>query len=58
MLNPAASVKGVKETVLVCETPEITLEQGRTQLASTRVAKPVKDGQEWQRGKAAGGGPA
>jgi hypothetical protein len=43
-LNPAASVKGVKETVLECETPEITLEQSRTLLASRRVAKVVGDG--------------
>ncbi len=45
ILNPAASVKGVKETVLEGKTPEITLEQGRTLLASIQVAKAVDDGQ-------------
>ncbi len=33
-LNPAASVKGVKETVLEGKTPEITIEQARKLLAS------------------------
>ncbi len=34
ILNPAASVKGVKETVMEGKTPEITVEQARTLLAS------------------------
>jgi site-specific recombinase XerD len=34
ILNPAASVKGVKEQVLEGKTPEITIEQARTLLAS------------------------
>ena len=34
ILNPAASVKGVKETVMEGKTPEITIEQARTLLAS------------------------
>jgi integrase/recombinase XerD len=34
MLNPAASVRGVKDQVIEGKTPEITLEQARTLLAS------------------------
>ncbi len=34
ILNPAASVKGVKETVMEGKTPEITVEQARALLAS------------------------
>jgi site-specific recombinase XerD len=34
ILNPAASVKGVKETVMEGKTPEITVEQARKLLAS------------------------
>jgi integrase/recombinase XerD len=34
LLNPAASVRGVKETVMEGKTPEITIEQARTLLAS------------------------
>jgi len=34
ILNPAASVKGVKDTVVEGKTPEITIEQARTLLAS------------------------
>ncbi len=34
MLNPAASVKGIKETVMEGKTPEITVEQARALLAS------------------------
>ncbi len=45
ILNPAATAKGVKETVVEGKTPEITLEQARTLLASIRVAKLVADGQ-------------
>jgi integrase/recombinase XerD len=42
MLNPAASVRGVKDETVEGKTPEITLEQARTLLASIRVAKKVK----------------
>jgi integrase/recombinase XerD len=35
ILNPAASVKGVKEQVIEGKTPEIGIERGRTLLAST-----------------------
>lgn len=45
ILNPAATAKGVKETVMEGKTPEITLEQSRTLLASIQVAKAVEDGQ-------------
>lgn len=45
ILNPAASVKGVKETVIEGKTPEITLEQSRTLLAAIQVSKAVDDGQ-------------
>src|SRR5271166_6246568 len=38
ILNPAASVKGVKELVIEGKTPEITLEQARTLLGSIKVA--------------------
>ena len=34
ILNPAASVKGVKDQVIEGKTPEITIEQARTLLAS------------------------
>jgi integrase/recombinase XerD len=34
ILNPAASVKGVKEQVLECKTPEITIDQARKLLAA------------------------
>ena len=36
ILNPAASVRGVKEKVIEGKTPEITIEQARTLLASIR----------------------
>ena len=42
ILNPAASVKGVKETVVEGKTPEITVEQARTLLASVKLAETVK----------------
>ncbi|HWE97539.1 MAG TPA: tyrosine-type recombinase/integrase [Tepidisphaeraceae bacterium] len=45
VLNPAATAKGVKDQVIEGKTPEITLEQARTLLASIQVAKPVDDGQ-------------
>lgn len=38
VLNPAASVKGVKETVVEGKTPEITVEQARKLLASVDTA--------------------
>lgn len=38
ILNPAASVKGVKETVVEGKTPEITVEQARRLLASVDTA--------------------
>ena len=45
ILNPAASVRGVKDQVIEGKTPEITIEQARTLLASIQVAKAVDDGQ-------------
>src|SRR3954466_1727346 len=42
ILNPAASVKGVKELVIEGKTPEITLEQARTLLGSIKVAVTAK----------------
>ena len=45
MLNPAASVSGVKEQVVEGKTPEITLEQARKLLASVKVSRQVKDKQ-------------
>jgi integrase/recombinase XerD len=45
VLNPAASVKGVKEHVIEGKTPEITLEQARTLLGSIRVATKAKNDQ-------------
>ena len=38
ILNPAASVKGTKETVMEGKTPEITVEQARALLASIATA--------------------
>jgi site-specific recombinase XerD len=48
VLNPAATVKGVKEEVVEGKTPEITVEQARTLLGSIKIAKTVKnqEGQE------------
>ncbi len=45
ILNPAASVSGVKEQVIEGKTPEITLEQARTLLGSIKVAKTAKNDQ-------------
>lgn len=42
VLNPAASVRGVKEEVIEGKTPEITLEQARTLLASITLSRTVK----------------
>ena len=59
LLNPAASVSGVKEQVIEGKTPEITLEQTRKLLASIKV---LRHGEEQAggggRGSAAGGGAA
>lgn len=41
ILNPAASVKGVKEQVIEGKTPEITIEQARTLLASVNTGHVV-----------------
>jgi integrase/recombinase XerD len=41
ILNPAASVKGVKETVIEGKTPEITLEQARTLIQSVETGHVV-----------------
>jgi integrase/recombinase XerD len=41
-INPAASVRGVKERVIEGKTPEITIEQARVLLASIRVSCRVK----------------
>ena len=43
ILNPAASVSGVKDQVIEGKTPEITLEQARTLLGSIKVAKTAKN---------------
>lgn len=45
ILNPAASVKGVKERVIEGKTPEISIDQARTLLASIRLSREVKTGQ-------------
>ena len=42
MLNPAASVSGVKEDVIEGKTPEITMEQTRKLLASIKTTYKVK----------------
>ena len=51
ILNPAASVKGVKDTVVEGKTPEMAIDQARTLMASIRVAETAKDdqGQEIQK---------
>jgi integrase/recombinase XerD len=41
ILNPAASVKGVKDQVMEGKTPEITIEQARTLLASVETGHVV-----------------
>jgi len=48
VLNPAASVKGVKDQVVEGKTPEITVDQARTLLASIKLTERLKaaDGQE------------
>jgi site-specific recombinase XerD len=42
LLNPAASVSDVKETVVEGKTPEITIEQARNLIASVKTAYTVK----------------
>ncbi len=42
LLNPAASMSGVKETVVEGKTPEITIEQARKLIASVRTTYTVK----------------
>jgi site-specific recombinase XerD len=42
LLNPAASVKGVKDTVVEGKTPEITIEQAKTLLKSFKLTRKVK----------------
>jgi integrase/recombinase XerD len=51
ILNPAASVKGVKDSVVEGKTPEMAIDQARTLMASIRIAETVKDdqGQEIRR---------
>ena len=44
ILNPAASVRGVKDQVIEGKTPEITIEQARTLLRSVKVGRPVEGG--------------
>ncbi len=41
VLNPAASVKGIKETVMEGKTPEITVEQARTLLRSVDITNVI-----------------
>jgi integrase/recombinase XerD len=43
LLNPAASVKGVKDQVIEGKTPEMAIEQARTLLAAIRLSETVKD---------------
>lgn len=45
VLNPAASVKGVKDTVMEGKTPEMTIEQARTLLGAIRLNETVKNEQ-------------
>ena len=42
LLNPAASVSGVKETVVEGKTPEITIDQARKLIASVKTTYTVK----------------
>jgi site-specific recombinase XerD len=42
ILNPASSVKGVKEQVIEGKTPEITIEQAKTLLKSFKLTRKVK----------------
>jgi integrase/recombinase XerD len=42
ILNPAASVRGVKDQVIEGKTPEITIEHAKALLASIRLSRPVE----------------
>jgi integrase/recombinase XerD len=42
ILNPAASVRGVKDLVIEGKTPEISIDHARTLLASIRLSRKVK----------------
>ena len=42
ILNPASSVRGVKDQVIEGKTPEITIDQARTLLASIKLSRKVK----------------
>jgi integrase/recombinase XerD len=42
LLNPAASVRGVKQTVMEGKTPEITIDQARKLIASVGTTYTVK----------------
>lgn len=44
LLNPAASVRGEKYQVVEEKTPEISIEQARTLIASIRLAKTLRNG--------------
>ena len=46
LLNPAALVRGVKETVVEGKTPEITIEHARLLLRSIRVSYETKTGEQ------------
>src|ERR1700722_1720408 len=43
ILNPAASVRGVKDQVIEGKTPEISIEQARTLLAAIRMSETIKN---------------
>jgi integrase/recombinase XerD len=45
ILNPAASVRGVKDQVMEGKTPEMTIEQARTLMVSIRLSETVKNEQ-------------
>jgi site-specific recombinase XerD len=45
ILNPAASVKGVKEQVIEGKTPEMALDQARSLMAAIKLSETVKDDQ-------------
>ena len=45
ILNPAASVKGVKDTVVEGKTPEMAIEQARALLAAIKLTETVKNEQ-------------
>jgi site-specific recombinase XerD len=45
ILNPAASVKGVKDQVIEGKTPEMAVEQARTLMGAIKLSETVKDDQ-------------